>query len=403
MTEKLERPCSSSAQTSPSRTQSDVRTARSSARATVAKRSVRSLPRRLTRVASPAGQPRDRPVAVPLDLEQPAVAPGNVVGERRQHRLVLAALPPRRRLVVLLAQEEPVLLVPVEMRRDERPRSPEPLALEPDRQAAVGLLLEQLVRPAVPDLDRPGAVLARRDLALEARVVERVVLDVHGEPAVTRVERDALGDGPARQGAVTLETEVVVEPPCVMALDDEEGPLTPLRAARRRARASCPSLRFRSYSRSRLHAVATDASSGQRGDNPVDAVDCSELSTSTRGRRPSPGTCAGAGDRRSPGSSGSSSASAAWTDSASRRGGLVVVRVRASGRLRHDPVDDAELEAVDRVGLECGRGLLRLARVAPQDRRAPLRGDDRVDRRSPASEPGRPPRSPRRRPSRPRR
>ena len=191
-------------------------------------REVVAAPAREARL--PAGQSRDRPVAVPLDLEQPAVAAGNVVGERRQHRLVLAALPLRGRLVVLLAQDEPVLLVPVEMRRDERPGSAEPLALEQHREATVGLLLEKLVRPPVPDLHRPRAVLARRDLALEARVVERVVLDVHGEPAVTRVEGDALGDGPARQGAVTLETEVVVEPPCVVALDDEEGPLTPLRA-----------------------------------------------------------------------------------------------------------------------------------------------------------------------------
>ena len=39
----------------------------------------------------------------------------------------------------------------------------------------------QLVRAVVPDLDRAGAVLALRDLALERRVVERVVLDVDGE------------------------------------------------------------------------------------------------------------------------------------------------------------------------------------------------------------------------------
>ncbi len=47
MSEKLERPWSSSAQTSPSRTQLGVRSARGNALATAEKRSVRSLPRRL--------------------------------------------------------------------------------------------------------------------------------------------------------------------------------------------------------------------------------------------------------------------------------------------------------------------------------------------------------------------
>ena len=57
------------------------------------KRSVRSLPFRLTRRASPAVDVRERAVAVPLDLEQPAVALRDVLLERGEHRLVLAARP----------------------------------------------------------------------------------------------------------------------------------------------------------------------------------------------------------------------------------------------------------------------------------------------------------------------
>ena len=53
-------------------------------------------------------------------------------------------------------------------------------------------------------------------------VVERVVLDVHGQVALARLERDALRHGPARERAVALEAEVVVEPPRVVALDDED-------------------------------------------------------------------------------------------------------------------------------------------------------------------------------------
>ena len=62
-----------------------------------------------------------------------------------------------------------------------------------------------------------------------------------------------------------------------------------------------------------------------------------------------------------------------------QRGGLVVVRVGAAGRLGDDPVDDAELEAVPRVRLERGGRLLRLAGVAPEDRGAALGRDDGVD------------------------
>jgi hypothetical protein len=49
-----------------------------------------------------------------------------------------------------------------------------------------------------------------------------VVLDVHGEVLLPRLERHALRHRPARKGAVALETEVVVQPPGVVALDDED-------------------------------------------------------------------------------------------------------------------------------------------------------------------------------------
>src|SRR5882672_3845147 len=41
-------------------------------------------------------------------------------------------------------------------------------------------------------------------------------------------------------------------------------------------------------------------------------------------------------------------------------GGLVVIVLGAAGRLRHDPVDHAELEAMEGVRLEGRSGLLRL-------------------------------------------
>ena len=88
-------------------------------------------------------------------------------------------------------------------------------------EAAILLLLHELVGAAVPDLDGAGAVLARRDLALEVGVVERVILDVNGEMPLSGREWHALWHRPARKHAVPLEPDVVVKASGRMTLDDE--------------------------------------------------------------------------------------------------------------------------------------------------------------------------------------
>ncbi len=144
---------------------------------------------------------------------------GSVVRGDGEHRLVA----PAHVRTGVLAQEEPVLLVAVEARGNERPHAVETLAPQPYGQPPVPLLLEELVRALVPDLDRAGAVLPGRDDTFEVRVVERVVLDVHGEMPLAPAERNALGYGPARERTVSLEPEVVVEAPGRVALDHEAG------------------------------------------------------------------------------------------------------------------------------------------------------------------------------------
>src|SRR5205085_11164665 len=124
--------------------------------------------------------------------------------------------------LVALSDDQPVLRVARELRRHERPGAVEALALQSHGQSAVSLLLDELVGARVPDLDAAGSVLAFRDLAFERRVLERVVLDMHGQPLVARLERDAFRHRPARKRSVALEAEVVVEPPRVVALDDED-------------------------------------------------------------------------------------------------------------------------------------------------------------------------------------
>jgi hypothetical protein len=94
--------------------------------------------------------------------------------------------------------------------------------VQPDRETAVALLLHELVRAVVPDLDRAGAVLALRDHTFECRVLEWVIFDVHRQRALPGLQRNALRHGPARKCTVALEPEVVVEPTGVVALDDED-------------------------------------------------------------------------------------------------------------------------------------------------------------------------------------
>ena len=52
-------------------------------------------------------------------------------------------------------------------------------------------------------------------------VLERVILDVHGERAGARLERDAFWHRPARKRAVQLEAKVVVQAAGIVALDDK--------------------------------------------------------------------------------------------------------------------------------------------------------------------------------------
>src|SRR5439155_18497892 len=164
-------------------------------------------------------------VAVPLHLVAPVLPLRQLRGERGEHR---AVWPTASRIIELLGvtppDQEPVLLLAVEVRRHERPDALQALPGETHRQLAVPLLLDELIGAVVPDLDRAGAVLPRRDLTGEGGVFERVILDVDRERAASRLERHPLRDGPGGEGAVPLQPEVVVEPAGVVPLDDEDRP-----------------------------------------------------------------------------------------------------------------------------------------------------------------------------------
>src|SRR6266404_2627679 len=84
-------------------------------------------------------------------------------------------------------------------------------------------------RSAVPEHDRSRAVLFFRDHALEVAVVQRMILDVDGEPLVRRIEARSLRHRPAFERAVELETEVVMQAAGGVLLHDEPQPCAALR------------------------------------------------------------------------------------------------------------------------------------------------------------------------------
>src|SRR5262249_32836636 len=96
----------------------------------------------------------------------------------------------------------------------------QPLAVELDLDLA-RLPLQDVVAAGVVDAHRPGAVLALRDVALEAQVLERVVLGADREAVVARGVGEETRQRPRREGAVALEAEVAVKARRAVLLDHE--------------------------------------------------------------------------------------------------------------------------------------------------------------------------------------
>jgi len=126
------------------------------------------------------------------------------------------------RCVVSLDQQ-PVVLPPtlvgprLQPHQGELPMQPRAGQDELDLAVAKPLVGvdQRLPNAAVPGRDRPGAVVALRDAALEVGVIQRVVLDMHGDSLVGRVERGAFAHRPAPQHVIVLQAEIPVQPGAV--------------------------------------------------------------------------------------------------------------------------------------------------------------------------------------------
>jgi len=125
-----------------------------------------------------------------------------------------------------LLQEEPLPLLAAHAREHPSPAELESKELElelaPRDLLARRPVAERAEPAAVPDDGRPRAVAALGDHALEVGILDWVVLDVDGQAALAVADRGALGHRPAREHAVDLEPQVVVEPPRRVLVDDEQ-------------------------------------------------------------------------------------------------------------------------------------------------------------------------------------
>src|SRR5206468_7517158 len=109
-------------------------------------------------------------------------------------------------------------------------QGPSPLelvAVEPEAQLALpqrdgGIdVVEHLVDALVPDHHRAATIFALGDHALEARVFERLILDLHRETFLARIKGRTLRHRPRRHRVADLEPEVVMQRRRAMLLDDE--------------------------------------------------------------------------------------------------------------------------------------------------------------------------------------
>ena len=103
-----------------------------------------------------------------------------------------------------------------------------------------GIAGEVFVFALIPDHHRARAVVAGRDGALEVRVFERVIFDVHGEPRFLRLRRRSFRHRPRTQHALHLQPPVVVQVTRLVLLNDETMNAFPFRSPSRPAAPPAP-------------------------------------------------------------------------------------------------------------------------------------------------------------------
>ena len=121
-----------------------------------------------------------------------------------QRGRTLARYGDRRSFRIAFADQQPVL-VPLAIARlhaDENEAAPQPatveIELEMSRSQAFARVAQRPPRPAVPDLDVSGAVVAFGDVAAEPGVLERMILGANGRASGRRSTCSAPSAPPTR-------------------------------------------------------------------------------------------------------------------------------------------------------------------------------------------------------------
>ena len=140
------------------------------------------------------------------DLVVVALVRGGVAMLDQQPVGALAAL-----AVPLHAHQHPAPLEPLAHQAEL-----EIAALQPVMRIALGNPVA-----AIPELDGASTILPLGDRAFEVTIVERMVLDLDGQPLDRRIERRAFGHRPRLERAIELEAKIVVESRRVVTLNDE--------------------------------------------------------------------------------------------------------------------------------------------------------------------------------------
>src|ERR1022692_1628071 len=165
---------------------------------------------------APAADVDDGPHSVPLDLIGPAVVAARQRSGDGEHGLD----PLGQRLETCPGGIHPVDHPVLPASREEHIAALRPRPVQDDLDLALGPLL-QLVLAVIPDGDEPAAVLAFADIALEAAVLQRVILGMDGKMVRCRVLGNSLWQCPGDQDAVMLKPEIPVQRPRMVLLDDE--------------------------------------------------------------------------------------------------------------------------------------------------------------------------------------
>src|SRR5690606_37865564 len=131
---------------------------------------------------------------------------------------------PRPRILVL--EQQPLRLPRRLARAHQVPAALEAVAEQLETQVALGQLLLRIAGGG-PDAmvearHVAAAILAPGNLALEAGVVQRMVLDLHRHALDRRIVAGPLGHGPALEGVAHLQAEVVMAAAGVVQLDHED-------------------------------------------------------------------------------------------------------------------------------------------------------------------------------------